>query len=144
MRGKIRNRNGKNLTNGSQVMHMLTVMIVGLAMGSTVIIGKAIGARQFESLNTIRYLRVLDTPLEQIADMLCFYCMQKIALSTPFRYFSVIHRIHRSFSSFVPWTFLRSGPSSASWDVSSVRPASCSSCLPAAQASRGFRSSQSS
>lgn len=29
---------------GSQVMHMLTVMIVGLAMGSTVAIGKAVGA----------------------------------------------------------------------------------------------------
>lgn len=29
---------------GSQVMHMLTVMIVGLAMGSTVTIGRAIGA----------------------------------------------------------------------------------------------------
>ncbi len=28
---------------GSQVMHMLTVMIVGLAMGSTVMIGKAVG-----------------------------------------------------------------------------------------------------
>ena len=31
---------------GSQVMHMLTVMIVGLAMGSTVTIGKAIGAKE--------------------------------------------------------------------------------------------------
>ncbi len=30
---------------GSQIMHMLTVMIVGLAMGSTVSIGQAIGAR---------------------------------------------------------------------------------------------------
>ena len=29
---------------GSQVMHMLTVMIVGLAMGSTVSIAKAIGS----------------------------------------------------------------------------------------------------
>ena len=29
---------------GSQVMHMLTVMIVGLAMGSTVCIGQAVGA----------------------------------------------------------------------------------------------------
>jgi len=29
---------------GSQVMHMLTVMIVGLAMGSTVFIGQSIGA----------------------------------------------------------------------------------------------------
>ncbi len=31
---------------GSQVMHMLTVMIVGLAMGSTVAIGQAVGGRQ--------------------------------------------------------------------------------------------------
>ncbi len=31
---------------GSQVMHMLTVMIVGLAMGSTVTIGKAVGAKE--------------------------------------------------------------------------------------------------
>lgn len=31
---------------GSQVMHMLTVMIVGLAMGSTVMIGQAVGAGQ--------------------------------------------------------------------------------------------------
>ena len=30
---------------GSQVMHMLTVMLVGLAMGSTVMIGMAVGAR---------------------------------------------------------------------------------------------------
>lgn len=33
---------------GSQVMHMLTVMIVGLAMGATVSIGKAIGANHPE------------------------------------------------------------------------------------------------
>lgn len=30
---------------GSQVMHMLTVMIVGLAMGTTVFVGQAIGGR---------------------------------------------------------------------------------------------------
>ena len=30
---------------GSQVMHMLTVMLVGLAMGATVTIGQAVGAR---------------------------------------------------------------------------------------------------
>lgn len=29
---------------GSQIMHMLTVMIVGLAMGTTVTIGRAVGA----------------------------------------------------------------------------------------------------
>ncbi len=33
------------VANGSQVMHMLTVIIVGLAMGTTVIIGHAIGAK---------------------------------------------------------------------------------------------------
>lgn len=32
------------VANGSQVMHMLTVIIVGLAMGTTVVIGHAIGA----------------------------------------------------------------------------------------------------
>ncbi len=32
------------VSTGSQVMHMLTVMIVGMAMGSTVVIGKAFGA----------------------------------------------------------------------------------------------------
>ena len=33
------------VANGSQVMHMITVIIVGLAMGTTVIIGHAIGAK---------------------------------------------------------------------------------------------------
>ena len=33
---------------GSQVMHMLTVMIVGLAMGATVTIGKATGGKKLE------------------------------------------------------------------------------------------------
>ena len=30
---------------GSQIMHMLTVMLVGLAMGSTVMIGRSVGAK---------------------------------------------------------------------------------------------------
>ena len=34
---------------GSQVMHMLTLMIVGLAMGATVTIGQAVGARDRKS-----------------------------------------------------------------------------------------------
>ena len=34
---------------GSQVMHMLTVIIVGLAMGTTVVIGRAIGADNKEN-----------------------------------------------------------------------------------------------
>lgn len=32
------------VSNGSQIMHMLTVIIVGLAMGSTVMISRAVGA----------------------------------------------------------------------------------------------------
>ena len=36
---------------GSQVMHMITVMIVGLAMGSTVTIAQAIGARDKKSVS---------------------------------------------------------------------------------------------
>lgn len=38
---------------GSQVMHMLTVMIVGLAMGTTVTIGKAIGAQDRKKASKI-------------------------------------------------------------------------------------------
>ena len=37
---------------GSQVMHMLTVMIVGLAMGATVSIGQAIGANNREEASS--------------------------------------------------------------------------------------------
>lgn len=38
---------------GSQIMHMLTVMIVGLAMGSSVSIGKAVGAEDKNLRNLI-------------------------------------------------------------------------------------------
>lgn len=36
------------VSNGGQVMHMLTVIIVGLAMGATVTIGRAVGANRQE------------------------------------------------------------------------------------------------
>jgi putative MATE family efflux protein len=35
---------------GSQVMHMLTVIIVGLAMGTTIVIGRAVGAKNDRAL----------------------------------------------------------------------------------------------
>lgn len=41
------------VANGSQVMHMLTVVIVGLAMGTTVIVGHAIGARNTGEAATV-------------------------------------------------------------------------------------------
>lgn len=37
------------VSNGSQVMHMIKVIIVGLAMGTTVIIGKAIGGNKLDN-----------------------------------------------------------------------------------------------
>lgn len=36
---------------GSQVMHMITVIVVGLAMGSTVIIGRAVGGKNQKQAN---------------------------------------------------------------------------------------------
>lgn len=38
---------------GSQIMHMITVIIVGLAMGTTVLIGQTVGARKSEDISTI-------------------------------------------------------------------------------------------
>lgn len=53
---------------GSQVMHMLTVMIVGLAMGATVMIGQAVGAARHEQTsqatgNTVTLFMVLSVIL---------------------------------------------------------------------------------
>ena len=38
---------------GSQVMHMLTVMLVGLAMGTTVSIARAVGGRNHKTSATL-------------------------------------------------------------------------------------------
>lgn len=56
---------------GSQVMHMLTVMIVGLAMGGTVLIGQAVGAGKREQAsdaigNTITLFMALSIVLTVI------------------------------------------------------------------------------
>lgn len=56
---------------GSQVMHMLTVMIVGLAMGATVIIGQAVGAEKREQAsraigNTVTLFMLLSLALTAI------------------------------------------------------------------------------
>ena len=36
------------VSNGSQVMHLITVIIVGLAMGGTVLIGRAVGGKRLQ------------------------------------------------------------------------------------------------
>lgn len=41
------------VANGSQVLYMLTVVIVGLAMGATVTIGRAVGANRLDAAKAI-------------------------------------------------------------------------------------------
>lgn len=60
---------------GSQVTHMLTVMIVGLAMGATVFIGQAVGENDFEKAakgigNTITVFMVVSVILTAVLVML--------------------------------------------------------------------------
>lgn len=71
---------------GSQVMHMLTVMIVGLAMGATVMIGQNIGAKKHEQTsrtigNTITLFMVLSICITAI---LLFFVKPIVSImSTP-------------------------------------------------------------
>ena len=53
---------------GSQVMHMLTVILVGLAMGTTVVIGKAVGAKKLQDAqaaigNTVTIFMIISVVL---------------------------------------------------------------------------------
>ena len=71
---------------GSQIMHMLTVMIVGLAMGGTVAIGKAYGAKNSRGTslaigNTITVFTIVSIVLTII--LIC--CVRPIVsvMSTP-------------------------------------------------------------
>ena len=63
------------VANGSQVLHMLTVIIVGLAMGTTVAIGRAVGGRRLEDAahaigNTITLFMIVAVVFT--AGLLCF------------------------------------------------------------------------
>ena len=56
------------VANGSQVMHMLTVILVGLAMGTTVVIGKAVGAKKLRDAqaaigNTVTIFMIISVLL---------------------------------------------------------------------------------
>lgn len=71
---------------GSQVMHMLTVMIVGLAMGTTVTIAQAIGANKKDAAatatgNTITMFLILSVCLTVI--LLCFIRPITVIMSVP-------------------------------------------------------------
>lgn len=71
---------------GSQVMHMITVMIVGLAMGSTVSIGRSIGAGEHKRAtavigNTVTLFMALSVVL--MAILLVFVRPIVSIMSTP-------------------------------------------------------------
>lgn len=71
---------------GSQVMHMITVMIVGLAMGSTVSIGRSIGAGEHKRAtavigNTVTLFMALSVVL--MAILLVFVRPIVSVMSTP-------------------------------------------------------------
>lgn len=71
---------------GSQVMHMLTVMIVGLAMGATVMIGQAIGAgRREQASRTIGNTVTLFMALSVILAAILLLAVRPIVniMSTP-------------------------------------------------------------
>ncbi len=71
---------------GSQVMHMLTVMLVGLAMGTTVCIGQAVGGkRERESGQAIGNTTILFTGIALVLTVLLFFLVGPIVsiMSTP-------------------------------------------------------------
>ncbi|MCI8293375.1 MAG: MATE family efflux transporter [Hespellia sp.] len=103
---------------GGQVMHMLTVMIVGLAMGSTVTIGKSVGAKKPEQTslavgNTITLfmgvsivitilllvlvkpiVALMSTPMEAVSGTLTYLtiCFIGIPFITAYNIISAIFR----------------------------------------------------
>lgn len=71
---------------GSQVMHMLTVMIVGLAMGSTVMIGRAVGGKKSRQADeAIGNTVTLFMSLSVLATILLLLAVKPIVavMSTP-------------------------------------------------------------
>ena len=66
---------------GSQVMHMLTVMIVGLAMGTTVTIGQAVGAKNRKKISHTIGNTVILFCIVSVAMMAFFLCVA--VMSTP-------------------------------------------------------------
>ena len=71
---------------GSQITHMLTVVIVGLAMGTTVIVGHGVGAKKREKVSkTIGNTVTLFSVFGVLLMLLLIACLEEIvaAVSTP-------------------------------------------------------------
>ena len=76
---------------GSQIMHMLTVMLVGLAMGATVMIGRCIGAKDCKKMK-LRYpvLIVVLRPGRRCALVMCRYIKHDTAKYQKCYYYCII------------------------------------------------------
>ena len=76
---------------GSQVMHMLTVMIVGLAMGTTVAVGRSVGANDKNKVSvSIGNTVTLFMSLSVVLSVVLYACVKPIVgiVSTPADAFS--------------------------------------------------------
>ena len=94
------------VSNGGQVMHMLTVIIVGLAMGTTVTIGKSVGAGKLDAAsasigNTVTFfmgmsvvVTLIGIPAEAVAGtrQYLFVCFLGIPFITAYNVISAIFR----------------------------------------------------
>ena len=104
------------VSNGGQVMHMLTVIIVGLAMGTTVTIGKSVGAGKLDAAsasigNTVTFfmgmsvvvmavlvflvnpiVTLIGIPAEAVAGTRQFVCFLGIPFITAYNVISAIFR----------------------------------------------------
>ena len=57
---------------GSQVMHMITVIIVGLAMGTTVSIAQAVGAKDKKQASRCTGNTIMSTPFEAVSGTVAY------------------------------------------------------------------------
>ncbi|MCR4905196.1 MAG: MATE family efflux transporter [Clostridiales bacterium] len=71
---------------GSQVMHGLTVILVGLAMGTTVLVGRSVGAkRDWDTARAVGNTVTLFGILSLVLTVILFFCVKPLVslLSTP-------------------------------------------------------------
>ena len=79
---------------GSQVMHMLTVMIVGLAMGSTVLISQAVGKKEEKKIR------------QAIGNTVVLFSLLALLLTILLLHPRKLWRRHEPICASVSWEFL--------------------------------------
>ena len=80
------NESSTAVSVGSQVMHGLTVILVGLAMGTTVLVGRSVGAkRDRDTARAVGNTVTLFGILSLVLTVILFFCVKPLVslLSTP-------------------------------------------------------------